>query len=49
MPLTQRIFEEIHAHLVEKGLCMREGMSVDATSWQPPLPPRTRPGSAIRR
>lgn len=29
--LTQRIFEEINAHLAEKGLFMREGTIVDAT------------------
>jgi transposase, IS5 family len=29
--LTQRIFEEINAHLAEKGLFMREGSIVDAT------------------
>ncbi|NYS62631.1 IS5 family transposase [Vreelandella salicampi] len=29
--LTQRIFEEINAHLTEKGLFMREGTIVDAT------------------
>lgn len=29
--LTQRIFEEINAHLAEKGLFMREGAIVDAT------------------
>ncbi|MBB3332782.1 IS5 family transposase [Halomonas campaniensis] len=29
--LTQRIFEEINAHLSEKGLFMREGTIVDAT------------------
>jgi IS5 family transposase len=30
--LTQRIFEEINAHLAEQGLLMREGTIVDATS-----------------
>ncbi len=30
--LTQRIFEEINAHLAEQGLFMREGTIVDATS-----------------
>ena len=29
--LTQRIFQEINAHLPEKGLFMREGTIVDAT------------------
>ncbi|RRR31648.1 IS5 family transposase, partial [Schaalia georgiae] len=29
--LTQRIFEEINAHLAEQGLFMREGTIVDAT------------------
>jgi transposase, IS5 family len=29
--LTQRIFEEINAHLAEKGLFMREGTIIDAT------------------
>ncbi len=28
---TQRIFEEINAHLAEQGLFMREGTIVDAT------------------
>ena len=30
--LTQRIFEEVNAHLAEQGLFMREGTIVDATS-----------------
>ncbi len=41
--LTQRIFEEINAHLAEQGLFMREGTIVDATIVASTASSRTKP------